>query len=85
MSEQHFGIAEDSGERIINLVAEDRADVARQVGPLRFRHGFQLFRSSHSALDQAGGRGDEISGARHEFHFSRSHEGRDFRLPVQRR
>lgn len=82
VSVKHLGVAEDSRERIIDLGAENRANIARQFGSKCFRRGFPLLRAAHSALDRAGGRGDEISGARHEFDFSRDHEGCDFRLPI---
>ena len=44
VSEKQLGVAEDSGERIIDFVAEDRGEVGRQFRPRRAGNGFRFVR-----------------------------------------
>src|ERR1039457_5838209 len=52
------------------------------LGPRGPRPGFRLLRPSQSALNEAGGQGNEIPGAGHEIDVSRGHEWRDLSRPT---
>jgi len=84
VSEKQLGVAENAGKRVIDFVAEDRADIAAQSGPRRTECKFGGFGPAKPAFDESGRKGNEISGANDEFDIAFRDEGRDIRLAFER-
>ena len=58
--EEQFGIAEDAGQRIINFVTQDLAEIAGQVIARKSEHPGHPFSQTHATVEQTGGDGQEM-------------------------
>jgi hypothetical protein len=62
---QHkFGVAQDSGEQVIDFMAQDFGATRGQACPRRPERGLRTLGPAQSALDQTGGHWNKITGAR---------------------
>lgn len=83
--ENEFRVAENSGERIIDLVPKNGRDITIRFGPWRAEYVARRYRPAQPSFHEAGCQRIEISGARHELDVSGSDEPGNFRLAFRGR
>jgi hypothetical protein len=82
VSEQHFGIAEDSGERVIDFVAKHLADILGTFAPRGTKREIGDFSPPEPAFEQRGSERNVIAGTHHEVGLTAGDQTGDFQLPL---
>lgn len=80
--ENEFGIAQNSGEWVIDFVAKDFGDVAWKLLPWRPNGSLRPLRPSQPAFDQRRRQRNVISSASHEVDVAFRHQPGDFHLAL---
>ena len=81
MRKHKLRVAQNPGERIIDLMTEYFRRFCRKTSPRSAQRCFRAFRPSQSPLHQASRESGEIPRARDEIQISFRHESCDLRLP----
>jgi hypothetical protein len=78
-------VAKDSGEGIIDFVAEDRAEIGIRRAPRQSEHGRGHVHPTQAALGKTHYERNEVGDPRDEFHLASRHEASCLELSLGRR
>jgi hypothetical protein len=84
VSQNKLGVAKDTGEGIIDLVAKDFGDIRRYFSRLESYSRLHSFGQAPSSFDEADSQGQELPDLSHEIDIACGDQRSNFRLPLLR-
>jgi len=84
VSENELGVAKNTGEGIIDLVAKDFGNIRRYFSRGESYGRFHCFGQAPSSFDEAGSQGQEVPDLSYEIDIASGHQRSNFRLPLLR-
>jgi len=84
VSQNELGVAKNTGEGIIDLVAKDFGDIRRNFSQRESYGRFHSFGQAPSSFDEAGSQGQEVPNLRYEIDIACGDQRSNFRLPLLR-